>query len=250
MTGPSLTKKLVDVLVRFRKGQFVYTADIVKAFLQVRLKEVDRDYTRFLWVKDMEAQPVKFEVFRFRSVLFGSTSSPFLLQATFTKHLSESENPLGAKILEQFYVDNFQGTCDTREELFNIFHNANSELAKARMPLQSWNSNNKELRKIIDKWFPGEVRPINTLVLGLNWNVERDELSIKSVKFSEQVLSKRSLLSQVSSVFDPLGLISPLVIRGKMLIQRSWSEKLGWDDPLPEDLCGRMARISGKISRC
>ena len=37
MTGPSLTKKLVDVLVRFRKGQFVYTADIVKAFLQVGL---------------------------------------------------------------------------------------------------------------------------------------------------------------------------------------------------------------------
>ena len=113
MTGPSLTKKLVDVLVRFRKGQFVYTADIEEAFLQVGLQEVDRDYTRFLWVKDMEAQPVKFEVFRFRSVLFGSTASPFLLQATLTKHLSESENPLGAKILEQFYVDNFQGTCDT-----------------------------------------------------------------------------------------------------------------------------------------
>ena len=80
------------------------------------------------------------------------------------------------------------------------------------MPLQSWNSNNKELLSIIDKWFPGELRPINTSVLGLNWNVERDELSIKSVKFSEQVLSKRSLLSKVSSVFDPLGLISPLVI--------------------------------------
>ena len=60
MTGPSLTKKLVDVLVRFRKGQFAYTADIVKAFLQVGLQEVDRGYTRFLWVKDMEAQPVKF----------------------------------------------------------------------------------------------------------------------------------------------------------------------------------------------
>ena len=190
---------------------------------------------------------MKFEVFRFRSVLFGSTASPFLLQATLTKHLSESENPLGEKILEQFYVDNFQGTCDTREELFNIFHNANSELAKARMPLQSWNSNNKELWSIIDKWFPGEVRPINTSVLGLNWNVERDELSIKSVKFSEQVLSKRSLLSKVSSVFDPLGLISPLVIRGKMLIQRAWAEKLGWDDPLPEDYVEEWQELVGKL---
>ena len=58
---------------------------------------------------------------------------------------------------------------------------------------------------------------------------KKKKKKIKSVKFSEQVLSKRSLLSQVSSVFDPLGLISPLVIRGKMLIQRAWAEKLGWD---------------------
>ena len=115
------------------------------------------------------------------------------------------------------------------------------------MPLQSWNSNNKELRSIIDKWFPGEVRPTNTSVLGLNWNVKRDELSIKSVKFSEQVLSKRSLLSQVSSVFDPLGLISPLVIRGKMLIQRAWAEKLGWDDPLPEDYVEEWQELVGKL---
>ena len=97
MTGPSLTKKLVDVLVRFRKGQFAYTANIVKALLQVRLQEVNRNYARFLWVKDIEAQPVKYEVYRFRSVLFGLTASPFLLQATLTKHLSESENPVGGK---------------------------------------------------------------------------------------------------------------------------------------------------------
>ena len=84
-------------------------------------------------------------------------------------------------------------------------------------------------------------------MLGLNWNAQRDELSIKSVKFSEQVLSKRSLLSQVSSLFDPLGLISPLVIRGKMLIQRAWSEKLGWDDPLPEDYVEEWQELVDKL---
>ena len=52
------------------------------------------------------------------------------------------------------------------------------------------------------------------------------------------MLSKRSLLSKVSSVFDPLGLISPLMIRGKMLIQRAWAEKLGWGIiVLNGDLC-------------
>ena len=88
---------------------------------------------------------MKFEVFRFRSVLFGSTASPFLLQATLTKHLSESENPLGENILEQFYVDNFQGTCDTREELFNIFHNASSERDRFSVALYATKERSPEL---------------------------------------------------------------------------------------------------------
>ena len=49
MTGPSLTKKLGDMLLKFRTGQYAYTADISKAFLRIGLKEEDKDYTRFLW---------------------------------------------------------------------------------------------------------------------------------------------------------------------------------------------------------
>ena len=50
------------------------------------------------------------------------------------------------------------------------------------------------------------------------------------------MLTKRKLLSQVSSYFDPLGLLAPLIIRGKLLIQEAWTLELEWDAPLPQTL--------------
>lgn len=52
MTGPSLTEKLSDVLIKFRTKQFAYVADIRKAFLQVGLQKHHQDFIRFLWPTD------------------------------------------------------------------------------------------------------------------------------------------------------------------------------------------------------
>ncbi|XP_068206198.1 uncharacterized protein [Palaemon carinicauda] len=52
MTGPSLTEKLFDLLVRFRMNKFACIADIEKAFLQIGLQQHHRDFTRFFWLED------------------------------------------------------------------------------------------------------------------------------------------------------------------------------------------------------
>ncbi|XP_069161776.1 uncharacterized protein [Procambarus clarkii] len=51
-TGPSLTQRLYDMLLKFHIGTDAYTADISKAFLRVGLQEEDRNYTKFLWIED------------------------------------------------------------------------------------------------------------------------------------------------------------------------------------------------------
>lgn len=235
MTGPSLTEKLGNVLTKFRLGNYAYVADISKAFLRVGLQEIDRDYTRFLWVKDITAETPEIVTYRFTSVLFGSTSSPFLLQATLTKHFKDSVSPLKDTLLDNLYVDNLQGTVDKESSLIKIYHEANKEFKKANMPLQAWNSNNLTLRSIIEDEFQEKI-PTDVSVLGMNWNTESDTLSVCQPKFWNYVnLTKRKLLSLISSVFDPLGLLSPITIKGKLLMQRAWLEKLEWDTTLPNE---------------
>ncbi|XP_069195675.1 uncharacterized protein [Procambarus clarkii] len=140
-TGPSLTEKLQDVLLRFRSGVFAYTADISEAFLRVGLQETDRDFTKFLLVKDPHDPNSEIITYRFASVLFRATSSPFLLQATLDTHLKKSNSPYKTEISNNLYIDNFQGTTNDENKLVEIYHEANHELLGANMPLQSWAPN-------------------------------------------------------------------------------------------------------------
>lgn len=236
MTGPTLTRKLGDVLLEFRTGQNAYTADISKAFLRIGLQQEDRDYTRFLWLSDPTDSNSYVKTYRFKSVLFGATSSPFLLQATIDYHLQNSTSPIKKELASQFYVDNFQGTTTDDHKLINIYKEANREMNLANMPLRQWNTNNPTLKALIREDFPDCAISTVVSVLGLSWNTNEDTLALKEVKYSQQprlLMTKRDLLAQVSRVFDPLGLLTPITIRGKMLLQDTWKLKKDWDVPLP-----------------
>ena len=86
--GPPLQNKLWSVLVRGRFNPVAVTADLQKAFLQVRIREADRDAMRFHWRRD-EHSPL--ETLQFTRALFGLTSSPFLLGGVIEAHLSNWE---------------------------------------------------------------------------------------------------------------------------------------------------------------
>ena len=68
-TGPVLQNRLWNVLVRNRFKPVALSADLKQAFLQIRIREKDRDVLRFQWVSDRN--PKKTEVYRFTRALFG-----------------------------------------------------------------------------------------------------------------------------------------------------------------------------------
>ena len=84
--GPSLLSDIPDVLMRFRYHRVALAADIVKAFLVVRIKEADQDVLRFLWIDDPDNEHPNIVVKHFNRVVFGVTSSPFLLNTTIRHH--------------------------------------------------------------------------------------------------------------------------------------------------------------------
>ncbi|XP_006823698.1 uncharacterized protein LOC102809358 [Saccoglossus kowalevskii] len=72
-------------------------------------------------------------------------------------------------------------------------------------------------------------------VLGIQWCIESDTFCFK-LTLKDHPLTRRGILATVASIYDPLGLISPLVLVGKMILQRMCQDRSDWDDPLPDDL--------------
>ena len=85
--GPKFNQKILDILLQFRSHKVTLTADIEKAFLMISVAEKDRDVLRFLWFENVFEENPEIRVMRFACVVFGVSSSPFLLNATVRHHL-------------------------------------------------------------------------------------------------------------------------------------------------------------------
>ena len=78
-----------------------------------------------------------------------------------------------------------------------------------------------------------EILPVER-ALGVRWNVETDEFVFK-MQPKTKPPTRRGLLSVVSSVYDPLGFISPFLLSAKIILQDFCRRKLKWDDVIPRD---------------
>ena len=75
---------------------------------------------------------------------------------------------------------------------------------------------------------------VHNKALGIRWDVISDSFynSSKYTNVNEKI-KKRLILSQVSPMYDPLGLIAPVTKQGKMIFQKATLTKLSWDDEIP-----------------
>ena len=75
-----------------------------------------------------------------------------------------------------------------------------------------------------------------TKVLGLPWKLASDELEINLnigiVSEVDDRVTKRTVLSSLAKVFDPLGLVSPVVAKAKSFFQELCAKKISWDEDL------------------
>ena len=69
--------------------------------------------------------------------------------------------------------------------------------------------------------------------LGVTWDAQEDVFMFNALK-REAATTKRSILSQAFSVWDPRGRLLPFSIRSKIILQNLNRLKNGWDDELKE----------------
>ena len=256
--GPPLQNKLWSVLVRSRFHPVAVTGDIKQAFLQVRIKEQDRDALRFHWLKDPNSQTV--ETLRFTRALFGLTSSPFLLGGVI-QHLLEScrQNypDIVSEIERSLYVDDLISGGPTSEKAKEIKSASQNVFAKGTFELHKWHSNVKELESaasepvsIEEGTYAKEQLNVpgrqGATLLGLPWDKENDTVGV-SFPQEKADPSKRGILSKVARIYDPLGLASPISLGGKLLYRDVCDAKLNWDAELPRELMQSWTRWEKRL---
>ncbi|GFR00909.1 integrase catalytic domain-containing protein [Trichonephila clavata] len=223
-----------------------------QAFLQILLNEEDRDVTKFLFSNDPfdESQPPS--VYRFTKVLFGISSSPFLLSATIKHHLkkySEKYTDTVNFLNENIYVDDILGSQPLVNQALTITLEAIKIFEDASIPLHKWQTNSKSLHKTWeDNGVISDENPLATFdkdnlpykVLGIAWNSREDFLyfDIKGLFdfVSKRIDTKRFILQALDRILDLIGFLGPFTLRIKHLMQKVWLLGVEWDESLPDDI--------------
>ncbi|UYV78611.1 hypothetical protein LAZ67_16002140 [Cordylochernes scorpioides] len=136
--GDNLIELIPDLLLRFRLGKYGIIADMRKAFLQIQVREEDREFLRFLWWKK-DHKTLKF--YRHCRVVFGLTSSPFLLAATIKYHLSLpqfQDNRCAELLARRFYVDNCILSLSSTHDVKKIIKESSDIMMQAKFELRDW----------------------------------------------------------------------------------------------------------------
>ncbi|UYV84235.1 hypothetical protein LAZ67_X001627 [Cordylochernes scorpioides] len=244
-SGPNVIQQIPAILLKFKEKAIGVIADIRKAFLQIEVKEEDRDYLRFLWWKNNH----QIQVFRHKRVVFGVTCRPYLLGAVILHHLKGVSSEFGAlpqKLMECLYIDNCVTSVDTEAELVDLVEKSTEIFAKAKMDLRMWQFGPIHRVKEVYSRLPPSVdieRSEEASVLGMKWNLLEDTLNV-TPKFGVIInsLSKRDLLSHTQQIFDPIGFLAPVLLPAKLLIQQAWTVKTDWDEPLPSTIQGNFLK--------
>ena len=152
MQDHPLLRTLFDVLLRFRVNQVALTSDIEKAFLMVGMAEEDRDVLRFLWVDAIDKPSPEIVVLRFTRVVFGVSSSPFLLNATIKHHIErykETNPEFVEKFLRSIYVDDLSSGAPETNTGYELYLKSELRLAEGGFSLREFVANCPELTNTI-----------------------------------------------------------------------------------------------------
>ncbi|XP_046869368.1 uncharacterized protein LOC124462014, partial [Drosophila willistoni] len=188
-------------------------------FRKIWVNNKHRDFQRIVW-RERPSDPIKH--YQLCTVTYGTSCAPFLavrvLQQLATDH--HQEFPNAVKILkEDFYVDDVLTGSNTEEELIQNRKELIQLMSCANLELGKWVSNTPRIPT--EGTDSTQSSPVK--VLGLYWQPGLDTLSYNvGLKGN---CTKRQVLSDVSRIFDPLG-----------LFQQLWLLDLGLNDKLPKQL--------------
>ena len=243
-SGSKLQKDLFDVLIRFRRNPVVLARDIKEMYLQVEIEERDRPNFRILW-RDLDSSREP-DIYEFSRVVFGKNSAPmeaqFVAQENARRH--QDKYPLAAEtVLKSTYMGDSIDSVETVQEGIQLYIELDSLRGIAGLQTRKWILNSPEVVAAApeadraSEWQITKGQEPVVKILGISWNITEDTFTISTAKApTELLLTKRDVLKKVATVFNPLGFVSPFVVRAKFLLQELWSRGYDWDDVIHDEI--------------
>ncbi|KAL9986303.1 hypothetical protein ACROYT_G000434 [Oculina patagonica] len=244
MKGPDLINSLIGVLTRFRVESTAIMADIEKMFYQVRVPTEDANYLRFLsWPGgDMGKSPEEFQMLVH---LFGGVSSPscasYALRKTADDNLEHFDEETVQTVRRNFYVDDCLKSVKDDQCASRLADQLCQLLAKGGFRLTKWILNSCDvIQSVPVSERAGSVRELDLENLhierafGIQWDVQSDTFRFKIV-VKDRPPTRRGILSVISSIYDPLGFVAPLILPAKIILRDLCQKRLDWDDRIPPE---------------
>ncbi|XP_050295692.1 uncharacterized protein LOC126735666 [Anthonomus grandis grandis] len=235
--GPVVQDDLFSVLTRFRKHNYVMSADIAKMFRCVSVDQGQRDLQRIIWRPDSSDV---LKIYRLNTVTYGQACSSFLAVRCLYQVGVESEEtfPLAARAIKRdFYCDDFLSGSDTIDGCIRLRREVSDLLEKGSFLLRKWASNEPSILHDAETHdiFQYIINNEELKTLGIWWDTKLDLLGFSLDFEIPQFIkvTKRAILSIISKLFDPLGLAGPVLIQAKLILQDLWKLALSWDEAVP-----------------
>lgn len=237
--GVDLLSNLFTMLIYFRTNSYCLLGDIRKAFLNIRLKnDQDKNFFSFCVFHENE-----FHYFRFNTIIFGFISSPWFLNYIVKFHAKRISNPVISDIVSsKFYVDNLAVTNSDESSLSEHFLNIKQSMSDGGFKMQEWCTNSTLVTSKLEAG-EGSENPQKVKFLGLQYNSLSDSLSIKNVSLNCEAKTKRQITASIASIFDPLGLLNPVMLSAKFLLREISQTKVGWDTQVPVDILSKWQKL-------
>ncbi|XP_026744728.1 uncharacterized protein LOC113506069 isoform X1 [Trichoplusia ni] len=258
MVGPVVQDDLFSILTRFRQHRYVVTGDVEKMYRAIELSPDQRSLQKIIFRFD-PLGPLR--TYTLSTVTYGTASAPYLATKCLVSLADNIEDSRAqCAIRRDFYVDDFLSGSNTIQDTVEVTKIVKSVLSSAKFNLRKWRSNNLEILKQINSnkvnndsynilhFSEQHLNCSQSKTLGLNWVCDTDSLTYTINITSTSKVTKRHVLSVISQIFDPLGLVGPCVVEAKILMQRLWLDKYDWDDAVSLEISNAWSVFESTIT--
>lgn len=243
--GPTIQSSTFSLMLKFRQHVIVIKADIAKMYRQIEVSPDQRHFQLIVW---RENPTDKLKTYQLKTVTYGTSSASY--QSTRCLKQLSIDNKLkfpkaSKEIDKSFFVDDLVSGAPTIQEALKLYEEIDFIIASGAMKLRKYISNSEEfISKIpIEDREKSENADDKFSILGIQWDSKSDKMGFDIKPIDFKTITKRAVLSEITKIYDPEGMLGPVIFKLKLFMKKIHLLNVNWDEKLTDDVANEWREI-------